>query len=311
MTDAELTKLLKVKFGQAKKANGDWVQIKCPTCSPRDAGKCRRGVNLRTLYTKCWICEDPITIQELLGETKIERIESSDVEEKVENPQARILPCDSIIPINELPPDHAAVKFFAKDHLTDLNRYWSENNIGYIAPEAAHDLIFVKEDYTSRISAADSLIFPVYYKKQLVGWQMRFLPGTPNGDKMAKFRYMHLFPKGDHLYNYDVAKEYDTVVVVEGVKKALKFPNGVATWGKSISERQIQMLMNWKQIVFMYDGEDETQAKQRQLVSEMNIGSRKCIGIDPRKYNYDSPDDMPEDVAQQIVYVEWLNQTKK
>lgn len=304
MTDAELITILKSRFGSVKKGNKDWIQIKCPSCTPRDAVKRKRGVNIRTLQTKCWLCEVPLTIADLIGR-KIERIEASAYAEDPEHPQARIIPSDGVIPINELAEDHPARLLFTKDHLNDLTRYWNDNHIGYIPAESAHDIIYTHEDKPdTKVSTANSLVFPVYYHNELVGWQLRFVPGSP------KFRYFHIFKKGDYLYNFDLASRFNMVIVVEGVKKALKFPNGVATLGKGISDNQIQKLLNWKNIVFIYDGEDDTQAQTQELVSEINIGSRKCICIDPRKYGFDSPDEMPEDVAQKIVFLEWRNQIK-
>lgn len=302
MTNTELLDELKARYGPVKKANKGWVMIKCPSCAPRDARKMKRGVNLESISTKCWICEVALTVKDLIGKD-IERSLSSVYVEDPEHPQARIIPAEGVIPINELPKDHPAVKLFLKDHLKDLDRYWDDNHIGYITKEAARDVIHKHEDRAdTKVNTANSLIFPVYFKNELVGWQLRLIPGT------SKFRYYHIFKKGNYLYNYDNAIKFKTVVVTEGVKKALKFPNGVCTFGKSISEVQIQKLMNWSNIVFMYDGEDDTQEKVKELVSEMNIGSKRCINIDPRAYGFDSPDDMPEDIAQKIVFAEWQKQ---
>lgn len=301
MTDAELISLLKARYGSAKKTNGNWVNIPCPTCTPRDARKCRRGVNLDSMVSSCFICGVKMPVRDLLGSTEFERVEGLAEVEKVEHPQARIMPCDQLIPLDALPEDHPAVQLFLKDHLKDLNRYWSENQIGYIAPDAAQNLIW--EEKGTSMSTADSLLFPVHYKSELVGWQLRFL-------SKPKLRYMHLFNKGNYLYNYDNAINYEIVVVCEGVKKALKFPSGVATFGKQITPKQIQKLMNWKKIIFLYDGEDDTQAKTQELVNKINIGGRQCINIDPRDHGYPSPDEMPEDVALKIVFDEWRKQTK-
>lgn len=311
MNEDSLVNLLKERFGPVKKVSGGWVMIRCPTCTARDAAKRRRGVHLQNLVTNCFICGEHITVRDLLHLEKIERVTDQAVEVTPEHPQARIIPCDGVIPVNELSKDHPAIKLLAKDHLHDYERYWNENYIGYIPPETAHDIIFKHDGRVdTKLSVADSLIFPVFYQSELVGWQCRYIPGTPNGDRMTKIRYLHIFKKGDHLYNYDNVVKHQMVVVVEGVKKSLKFPNGVATFGKCITENQIQKLLHWKKIVFMYDGEEITQAKTKQLVGEINAGSTKCINIDPRDYGYDSPDDMPEEIAQKIVFKEWKAKIK-
>lgn len=304
MDASDLLDLLRERYGSVKKANKGWVMIKCPSCTPKDARKMKRGVNLDTIATKCWICEEELTVKDLLG-MEIERGKGRIIEDEPEHPQARIIPAEGVIPINELSREHPAVKLFLKDHLTDLDRYWNENHIGFITKEASHDIIYTHEDKAdTKVNTGNSLIFPVYYNYELVGWQLRLIPGSPS------FRYYHIFKKGEYLYNFDNAIRFKTVVVVEGVKKALKFPNGVATLGKGISESQIQKLTNWNNIIFLYDGEDDTQKKARELVAEISVGSKRCINIDPRWYNFDSPDDMPEDVAQKIVFAEWSKQTK-
>jgi hypothetical protein len=303
MNNTELISLLRAKFKKVKQSNSDWVQIPCPTCTPNDARKMKRGINLRTLYTKCWICEDPITITGLLGRN-IEPPENNGIiEEDPEHPQARIIPCSAVTPINQLPHDHPAVQFLHKDHLFDLDRYANEQKIGYITKETAIPVVYQHEDRPdTQVVTENSIVFPVYHQNELVGWQLRFIPGRD------KFRYFHIFKKGNYLYNFDNASQCKTVVVTEGVKKALKFPNGVATFGKSISEEQIQKLLNWDNIVFLYDGEYAAQEKAEQLVRELNVGAKRVININPKNYGFDSPDEMPEDVAHQIVYYEWKKQ---
>lgn len=300
MDENELVGLLKAQFGKVKKANGGWWMIPCPTCSPKDMRKMKRGVNFDRMSTKCFICGEKLYVRDLLGKEVRRDPNSPPAEEEPEHPQARIIPCqDAPIPINELPSNHPAIELFKKDYLTDFDKYAEENEIGWIPAHKAVDIVYPHDDRPdTSISPANSLVFPVRFNNELVGWQLRYIPGSP------KFRYFHIFKKGDHLYNFDNAIGFKMVVVVEGVKKALKFPNAVATFGKSISEEQIQKLMNWDKIVFLYDGEDETQRLTRNLVEQMNVGSKKVSCIDPRKYGFDSPDEMPQDIAQKIIYVE-------
>ena len=299
MTRKEFITKLREATGFAQQANKDWVRINCPTCKPGDVRKHKRSANYETGCSRCFLCDIPIPVRDILGlgkDVKFERVERAAVEEPL-HPQATDLPCTGYVPINQLELDHPAVEFLLKDHLNDFTSYWENNEIGYIPKEGATDLIFER----GKVSTAHSLVFPVRYRQALVGWQLRFLPTTrPN-----KIKYMHLFKKGNYLYNYDNVRDFEMVVVVEGVKKALKFPNAVATFGKNITEEQIQKLLHWKHIVFMYDNEEETQTKTNELVKHFIAGGRKCININPGDYGYPSPDEMPLSVAQQIVYTEW------
>lgn len=308
MTDSEIIELLKKRFGAAKRGNGDWVRIKCPTCSPRDAAKMKRGVNLNNLVSHCFICEKPLTLTQLFGTDQIEvdPLSRRTPIEQTEHPQAKQWPCSSLVPVNSLPLDHPAVELLHKDHLLDLDAIYENYGVGYILEEDAIDICFPKDDgYVAKINTANSLVFPVYQHETFVGWQCRFVPGTPNGARMGKMKYLHVFHKGKYLYNFDNAKKYETVIVVEGIKKAWKFPNAVATLGKGITTQQIQLLQhNWQNIIFMYDGDEPTQEKTSLLVDELKL-NRNVININPAKYNFSSPDEMTQEEAQMIAFTEW------
>jgi hypothetical protein len=307
MTDLEVYHLLKRKFGAARKGNGPWVNIRCPTCAPKDAVKMKRGVNLRTLSTNCFICRQPLSWIDIFGSTPITPSVSGALVEDKEHPQSREWPCKYVVPVSSLEPEHPAVKFLAKDHIHNLQELWLNHRVGYISQDEAIDIRFEKFDgKKTSINTADSLVFPVYFNKELVGWQLRFIPGTPHGDRMGKLKYLHVFKKGNYLYNYDNARQFKSVVLVEGVKKAWKFPNGVATLGKGISDKQIQLLQNWDDIIIMYDGDQKTQSQSEVLRSRIVL-NRRCINVNPMKYGFASPDEMTEEQAQAIAYQEWLN----
>lgn len=298
-----LEKALRAAFGKIKSAKGNWIRIPCPTCDPHDARKMKRYVSTTSDYSKCFICEIPLTTSsELLNkDIKFERVQVEE-EPKKEHTWARVLPGHNFIPVNQLPLDHPAIKFLHKDFLFDLDSYYQQNGIVY-CPSDSGIVLYTKPFTTS----AERLIFPVKFNGQLVGWQMRSIPGTFYGDQQDVIRYLHLFDKGSYLFNFDNARKYGMVVVTEGAKKALKFPNGVATLGKGVSEEQIQLLQIWKRITIMLDGEDHnnTQEQALELTNRIRQNGREAINIDLRKYNYISPDEVPSDMLATIVYKEW------
>jgi 5S rRNA maturation endonuclease (ribonuclease M5) len=190
------------------------------------------------------------------------------------------------------------MRFLSKDHLDNVD-YYDSLGIRYI-PETAG--MNIKFDSGFTVNTADSLFFPVFDKDTAyVGWQIRFIPETWNGDRFQFMRYMHLFPKGDHLFNYHFTKNYKDVVVVEGVKKALKLANAVATFGKGISDKQKQLIQEWKTITLVLDGEDSTQKLAREIQQEFKNNGRKCINIDLRQYGFESPDDTTSKQLQEII----------
>lgn len=307
MTDNELFNILRLKFGSAKRGNGAWVRIRCPTCTPKDAVKMKRGVHLRTLSSNCFICRKSINWADIFGSTPITPATGGPIMEDKEHTQARQWPCKGCVPISALPENHPACKFLAKDHLMDRTALWLNHHVGFICKEDAIDILFDKWDGTqTAISTADSLVFPVYHNKEFVGWQLRFIPGTPHGDRMGKMKYLHVFKKGNYLYNYDNAKQYSSVVLVEGIKKAWKFPNGVASLGKGITDKQIQLLQKWDEIILMYDGDDKTQ-EQAEVLRSRIVLNKKCVNVNPMKYGFASPDEMTAEEAQSIAFQEWIN----
>lgn len=293
--------ILRRKFGKIKRASGGYVRIPCPLCDPHDAKKMKRYVHLARLSTRCFICEKPLSFFELTG-SDIRPTYSGPMEKKEEHPWAKKIPClGDPIPINQLPADHPAIKFLNKDHLYDIDHY--AKDLGMIYVPVDKGVIFNRNPWTT---SAERLVFPIFMHQQMVGWQMRSIPGTFYGDRPEVLKYYHLFDKGEALYQYDSAKKASMVVVVEGVKKSLKFPNAVATFGKCLSDSQLQLIQTtWSKITLMLDGEDETQAYARELSKKLNAGMTMVRNIDLRRYGYKSPDEAPAEALHRIVYATW------
>lgn len=296
---------LKERFGQVKPASNGWVRIACPTCLPKDRKKFKRYIRLNSLYNKCFICDALLSRDELVGDSYIQvsnpRIVSVE-EPKKENLWARKLPGTRFIPVNQLAADHPAVSFLRKDHLFDLEGYSTRYGVVYCPCDAG--ITFCSKPFTS---SADRLIFPVKFKGELVGWQMRSIPGTVYGDRPDVVRYYHLFKKGAYLFNYDGAKEYKSVVLVEGVKKALKIPNGVASFGKDITDTQIQLLSEWESIIICLDAQDVAQVIGKRVESALRYSGKKALNVNPGVYGFPSPDEMTTEQFEFILSNEWAN----
>ena len=293
---------LRERFGQTKSAKPGWCRIPCPSCLAKDRKKFKRYVCLGSLYSKCWICEMPLQRDELVGDNFIQmsRPAGADIEEpRKENPMARKMPGSRFIPVNTLAPDHPAVKFLAKDFLTDLNRYYDDYGIVYCPADAG--MTFNSKPF---ISSGDRLIFPVRFKGEMVGWQMRSIPGTVYGDRSDAVKYYHLFNKGSYLFNYDKAKQFKTVVVTEGVKKALKLPNGVACFGKDLTEKQVTLLAEWPNVILCLDAQDVAQTIARRVEESLRGYGVNAINVDLGIYGFPSPDEMTSDQLNFVLYNE-------
>jgi hypothetical protein len=296
--------LLKAKFGKVKPVSGGSFRIPCPTCDPKNGKKMKRYVSPGWSDSRCFICEETIPIAKLLGENVQFDREYVD-DEEVEYKYAKILPYTAAMKLSELSTSAPVIQFMHKDSLYNL-AYYDSLGIRYIPTGGGSNISF---DSGFTVNTAESLFFPVFGKDgSYVGWQLRFIPGTWNGDRFQFMRYMHLFPKGDHLFNYHLAKQYKDVVVVEGVKKALKLGNSVATLGKGISQAQKQLIQEWKTVTLILDGEDSTQELARDIADEFRQNGRKCVNIDLRDYGYESPDDTTTEQLQHIIQQEHARQ---
>ena len=295
---------LRERFGQVKPSSNGWVRIACPTCLPKDRKKFKRYVHLDRLFNKCFICEMPMQRDELVGDSfiQVSMPGSADAqfEPKKENPMAKVMPGSRFIPVNKLPSDHPAVEFLRKDGLTELDRYYEEYGIVYCPSDAG--MTFNSRPF---ISSADRLIFPVRFKGVFAGWQMRSIPGTVYGDRADVVKYYHLFNKGSCLFNYDNAKKFHTVVLVEGVKKALKLPNAVACFGKDVTDTQVQLLSEWPNIIVCLDAQDVAQKIGERVTSALQSFGRRAINVNLAAYGYPSPDEMTSDQLNFVLFNEW------
>jgi hypothetical protein len=306
MSNQSLVEALKKKFGKVS-GHGGWLRIPCPTCIPKDKQKMKRYIPTQGYTSHCFICGIKMSVIELLDGQYIPSASSFtevEDEERAVNPLALTLPYNSAIPVNQLSADHPAVKFLAKDYLTDLDTYANVHKIVYVPYEGGQ----IFNNGVRFITSAERIVFPVYFEHKLVGWQMRSLPGTFYGDREDDVRYYHVFNKGSYLYNYDQAKLHKRVVVVEGVKKALKLPNAVATWGAGLSRKQLKLIQSWDEVVMMLDsdGDNNIQQRAKEFVAGINFGRPgKAINVDLAKYGVKSPDELPSNVLQLIVNDEW------
>lgn len=301
----QLEDALKQKFGNVRRASKGFLRIACPTCDQRDSKKMKRYVPTTGTTSHCFICKVKIPVYELVGDhvmlTSKPRHHADEPE--VVDPRSLTLPGTGFIPVNELDDNHPAIKFLHKDHLFNLD-YYAAQGVCYCPVECGIPLQNVPF-----ITSAERLIFPVYFNEHLVGWQARSLPGTFYGDRAEVIKYYHIFNKGKYLYNYDSAKSQKPVVIVEGVKKALKFGEwGIATFGTGISNDQVALMAaTWSQFIIMLDAEEHnrTQTVARELRDRLIGMNKDAINVDLSHYGVVSPDDLPADELLTIANNEW------
>ena len=116
----------------------------------------------------------------------------------------------------------------------------------------------IKYCYSGQYSGR--VIIPCFYKGDLVTFVARDIGGhssrkylNPTGNKQSNF-----------LFNFD-GVEGDTVVLTEGVFDAISVASilpAVASFGKSLSKRQIGLLNKFKTVIFYWDQDAYPQAEK-------------------------------------------------
>lgn len=158
----------------------------------------------------------------------------------------------------------------------------------------------------------DGIIFPHIVQGKTVGWQTRDLTGT----KRAKYLNTLDFPKGTTLYHGDCECHIDSdyLIVVESPKTAaimwgVGYHNVVATFGASITEEQMALLWDYKNIFLWFDN-DEAGAKATSTALNYLKDHCEVYIVPPVDVAKGDPADIPYDewekyLNKAVYYVHW------
>lgn len=180
--------------------------------------------------------------------------------------------------IEKIEPDEAE-----SDPLRDV-----ELPYGYVPLEGEHPYLTkrklpwqyaVKHDWGIAEAGycKDRIIIPFFMNGRLVFWQARATWEEPENRDFKKV----LNPKGVSaraiLYNFDVAREYETVIITEGFMDAAKVgSNAMATNGKMFHVEQCEFLKetNCKEVILAWDADawtDERRKKDGTLIKPCSM----------------------------------------
>lgn len=198
-----------------------------------------------------------------------------------------------MIPFVELPDGHPAVEYLRvrKFDIEEIRKFDPVRALYYCT--------------NGQFSLADGLgtttgrlIFPVYREGIIQGWQARYidhfvdeaktLRRVWDGFKWKEFSRDSEGKWGDHfvpkyytcpgmprfsvLYNFDTARQFREIAVVEGPLDQIAVgPACVGTFGKSIAIEQIRLIKTfWERVFFLRDPDvDTTSQSYRNMVAEM------------------------------------------
>lgn len=130
------------------------------------------------------------------------------------------------------------------------------------------------------------IIIPVYYNNRLVTYQTR---GIKENTRYINCNpELEIIPIKDCLYNLDNCKS-NYVVVTEGCFKVFKLgDNSCGTFGKNITNKQIQLLLKYKKIFIYFDNDEAGKIGADKLSNILDSLEKKVYVIN----NKINPDDL-------------------
>jgi hypothetical protein len=233
-------------------------------------------------------------------------------------PQAGVGRPGTTRPLNQLGRGHVAWQYLFSEGFT-------EAQIRRAAQ--IHPIHFCLHGRPLKSNPQDSttgrLVFFITENGKVIGWQARWLPSAwpPPEAELAEFKARRQakyitspgFPRGFTLYNWDQARGFDAVVVVEGIKKVWRTgPYAVATLGIQLPERPpagatpaeteafwLHRLARVPQVAFLFDRGAEFKA-YRYAARLIQLGQPKvCVVSLPD----DGPKDLDEYPSAQIAWL--------
>jgi hypothetical protein len=147
----------------------------------------------------------------------------------------------TVWPLNRVEPDHIA-RVYLRGRRFDPDWLAEQFRVGFLLHPAPR-LWYLK----------DRIIIPVFFDNKLVGWQAR-LAREPKDKQELKYISMNNLPRGRILYNFDQARLYPFVVVVEGPMDVWRFgPEAVALLGQIAGAQTNLLTIYWKTVIIMLD----------------------------------------------------------
>lgn len=314
MTEKQIQKALSAKFGRTtvtSGGNGTEVLIDCPFCDHH-----KLSVNTTKGVWQCWHCQETGTLSRLLGRQIV--VEPSQRKKPVKTNVGYNSP-GVLIPLDELPEEHEAI-LYVKNRKFNPKLLSETFGISYCSKGNSYG--------GGVFNTTGTLIIPIYEAGKLIAWQSRLLYNPDSvkpGEESAygwvfdtecqkyktppKYFTSPGYKKGEHLFNYDNASKFGFVVVTEGAFDAMRVGKcAIATFGKGISDTQVQMLRDtWKVVILLLDPDaKEDQLKIRKkiegagLFGSGNTSGVKCVSVDLKNYK-DAGEAPACEVARQII----------
>lgn len=246
---------------------GEEYRVNCPLC--RDTKfhlyinhtwgvpdvKGNRRLHLMNCYHGCYACyEQKKALYRKLFEPGRKVRLNLRAGQQVSKELKEVSPPGPVTPLLQLPEYHPAVVYLAGRGF-DVAKLTRLYGLGYVQ-DSRHYL------------ARERIYIPAVFGGKLVGWQCRRIgdpPEEPGQRSAPKYYTCPGMPKGRMLYNFDRARRWQTIVVVEGPTDVWSLgPMAVALWGATPTADQLRLLAKLgKSRTLVYLPDPEEFAKRR------------------------------------------------
>ena len=281
MNAPELLTELKIPFWvEGKNVKHGYTNIKCPFCDDKSN---HGGISRYGIY-KCWRCEGGSLLNALSLITNLPRFELVKILKKYNySSPSEIV---SAKKENQLLSSIPGGKLLAMHHSYLLGRDYDsfalEKKYGLKGTGIAGS--WQGKDFSYR------LIIPV---KNIEGSLVSFLGRDITGKQELRYKNcpaeLSSIPVKETLYNIEAAKNFDTVIVCEGVFDLWRIdkPQSVATFGIELSKAQINLLSMFKRIVFIFDPEDKAQSNAKAYAQRLCGAGCDAYNLDLRLLGFE------------------------
>ena len=311
--DVQFESVVRARFGKVKKKhtkNGIEYRVCCPFCL-RNTGKAdhdyHMDINPSRERWRCWRCPARGSIGDLFENVRSAQNSVFNIPEQTKV-LSTVEPPGELVPLTSLHSDHLALRYIRGRKFKP--EVW-EKYYGARYCTAGKRFMRIPECPEGLFDTSNTIVFPMWMNGVLVGWQCRLLynPDKLTEDECEAMAFpvdketgKHIRPpkyftgppglsKGQILFNYDMARQSEVLVITEGVMKAMAAgPCSIATFGKGVSEVQRRMIEagNWKLAVILQDKDAAREAAS--LQSELQRAMPTLI---LRLEGYNDPDEAP------------------
>lgn len=209
-------------------AHGPQIRVNCPYCHRRNPGlradtRHHLHISLEKERYYCMRCTGSGSVQRLLGNNeKIEVVQPTEFILEIKSHETKVMSPGTTISLNSLPPHHIAWRWLEKE------RFNREEILQIAKIYPIHYCVKGRQMTDNLANTTEGrLIFGIREGDKTIGWQARWIPTNDDLDQKPpedydKYLTMPGFSRKTYLYNWDIAKHWDTIVVLEGIKKVWK-----------------------------------------------------------------------------------------